>query len=224
VKFISNLARGESSNYSDIDVVYDVLFMRERARFSGFCYAVRFVAMQCSGRVSPWPTLFFATGTAPRAEQTLRLFKSLERAKQGRWTGRETRAERMGLPRCVRACLQTFISSCGIRLKRFPALSPAAGAVRRHRPSTRQTCLARAAPTKFKFLSTVHRIRDGQKGCVRGILRLKNRRRGLHGRSTGFNLLVASVGTWKGGKRWEEMACAASWVGREGLCVGREVP
>jgi hypothetical protein len=51
VKFISNLARGESSNYSDIDVVYDVLFMRECARFSGFCYAVRVCcnAMQWTG-------------------------------------------------------------------------------------------------------------------------------------------------------------------------------
>jgi hypothetical protein len=116
---------------------------------------------------------------------------------------------------CVHVYKHSYLRAALGRLKRLPALSPAAGTVRRHRPSTRQTCLARAAPTKFKFLSTVHRIHDGQKGCVRGILRLKNRRRGLHGRSTGFNLLVASVGTWKGGKRWEEMACAA-WVGRVG--------
>lgn len=35
--------------------------------------------------------------------------------------------------------------------------------------------------------------RDGRKGRVRGILGCSDRRRGLHGRSTGFNLLVASV-------------------------------
>jgi hypothetical protein len=71
-----------------------------------------FVAMQWTG--FPMAHTFsrsWESGTASRAEQTLRLFKSLERAKAR--TGRETRAERMGLPRLC-ACMSTNKHACGV--------------------------------------------------------------------------------------------------------------